>query len=107
MWNIVGASFTFVRLITDIFKVISSLFILARPRVLYTATFGYFNTFIFGLIGDEFLSTNIEDPSFSLHLKTLVALAFVPPCDVAATFEEIDRSTFFADHKEGLELYMD
>jgi len=53
------------------------------------------------------LLAKVSDASFSLHLKTLVALAFVPPSQVVSCFEEIDRSQFFRDNKLILDQYMD
>jgi hypothetical protein len=47
------------------------------------------------------------DVSFSLHLRMLTALAFVPPCDVVATFEELDQTPSFVLNKDVLERYME
>jgi hypothetical protein len=53
------------------------------------------------------LLASYPDVSFSLHLKMLTALAFVPPCDVVATFDELDRSPFFQLHKDILDRYLE
>lgn len=52
------------------------------------------------------LSRN-EDATFALHLKSLVALAFVPTVDVVDSFEELDRSDFFQTNRDVLDGYMD
>jgi len=49
----------------------------------------------------------LADSSFSLSMNMLTALAFVPVTDVVASFEELDRSDYFNEHREVLEEYLE
>lgn len=53
------------------------------------------------------LYQDTNDPEFSLHLRMLMALAFVPIAGVVEAFEELDGSQFFTDNKEVLDGYLD
>ncbi len=46
------------------------------------------------------------DVDFSLQLKMLSALAFVPPCDVVATLDEVLDSPFFQQHQDILDDFL-
>src|ERR1700742_1408871 len=41
----------------------------------------------------------MTESTFNLKLRHLVALAYVPPADVIAVYEELDGSAYFQRHK--------
>ena len=47
-----------------------------------------------------------EDSNFSLQLRQLIALAFIPPCDVDASFDQLQSSDFFKNNEELLDGYL-
>ncbi|OXA48208.1 hypothetical protein Fcan01_16976 [Folsomia candida] len=47
-----------------------------------------------------------SNATFSLNLRSLIALAFIPPSDVSASFEELLRSDFFEENKDTLDNYV-
>jgi len=53
----------------------------------------------------EVLHRYSTDSDFCLQLRFLIALAFVPPEDVAATFEHLMRIPFFTDNEELLQEF--
>ncbi|KII66875.1 hypothetical protein RF11_08087 [Thelohanellus kitauei] len=48
-----------------------------------------------------------DEPDFCLNIKTLMALAFLPPSDVIVGFETLVTSPFFADNIEELQYITD
>lgn len=65
------------------------------------------NYFLYLFQGDPELLVKVSDAEFSLHMRTLVALAFVPVSKVVGVFEELDGSQFFQENKDVLDGYMD
>jgi len=56
--------------------------------------------------GDPSLKDKQSDVTFSLHLKMVTALAFVPVDDVRTAFDDLIASPFFAENDELLENYL-
>ncbi|OXA42828.1 uncharacterized protein LOC118438707 isoform X1 [Folsomia candida] len=56
---------------------------------------------------DSELLKKMADGRFNLHVRTLIGLAFVPPADVVAAYDELDASPFFLENKDVLDSYMD
>lgn len=56
---------------------------------------------------DPALNENLSDPTFSLQLRLICTLAYVPEPDVYSAFDELDGSDFFVDHHSELDEYLD
>lgn len=50
---------------------------------------------------------NLQDPDFSLHVRELAALAFVPVSDVISSFEMLLDSDFYRENEEILQPLID
>jgi hypothetical protein len=48
----------------------------------------------------------MDEPDFALHIRQLMALAFIPPDDVIAAFEELVDSEFFQQNAQDLQELM-
>lgn len=59
------------------------------------------------VLADAELSSNASDPSYSLHLRMMIALAFVPSDKVLDAFEEIDGCPFVQQNKAVLDVFLD
>lgn len=50
---------------------------------------------------------DIDDPDFSLHIRELAALAFVPVDDVQTCFEKLTKTPFYEEHEQLLTPLLD
>lgn len=55
----------------------------------------------------ELLAKVNMDSDFSLNIRQLIALAFLPPQDVESAYQEMEKSRFFKDNETVLDEYLE